>query len=131
MFTKIINPTLDIYNLNTGQFLGTATFILPPQEEKKILNLLNYGIQPSTVIVVNADLYFSPEDFAPPSIYETLYLTGLFKADFEEEYSKKNIPIEIIATFDFQARSVIPKDQYYFVSGQFSNINIESISRLE
>lgn len=131
MFTKIVNPTLEVYNVNSGQYLGTATFELPPQEEKKILNLLNYGIQPSTVLVVNADLYFSPKDFVPPSIYETLNLKGLFKADFEELYSKKNIPFEIIATFDFQARSVIPKDQYYFVSGQFSNINIESISRLE
>lgn len=131
MYTKINNPTIDILDANTGKFLGTSTFDLPSGEEKKLLNLVNYGVKPSTLLILNANLYDAPEDYVPPSIDKALKREGILNALFTEQGTEKNIPIEIRIKFDSRARGVVPGDPYYLNSVQYSDIEVESVKRLD
>lgn len=131
MFTKISNPTIEFYDKNTGQYLGTALVEFPLTEEKKILDLVNHGIIPSNFLITNSIYYNAHENYIPPTIDDSLQCTGLLKAYFLEKYSEEFIPIEIRASFDVRPRSIITGQSNYLISGQFSNVDIECISRLE
>lgn len=127
MFTKITNQKIEIYNADTGQYLGTSTFDLPPEEEKKLLNLVNYGVNPSSLLILNARLYDAPEDYIPPSITEAKRRKGILTADFIEEGTQNKIPIEIQMNFDSRARGLLPGSPYYLNSVQYSDIVVESV----
>lgn len=131
MFTKISNPTIEFYDKSTGQYLGTANIELPLRDEKKILDLVNYGINPSNIHITNSTFCNAHDDYIPPTIDDSLQWKGLLKADFVDRYSGEFIPIEICASFYVRPRSVITGQCNYLISGEFSNIVIESIRRLE
>ena len=129
MYTQIINPSIDIYNADTGEFLGTSTFDLSPSEGKKLLNYLNRGELFSDLLLLNARLYNAPKDYVPPTIDRGLMRVGVLHALFRDD-SGVDIPIEIRMKFLSQARGIFPGDPYFLSSILYSDIVVESVKRL-
>ena len=76
MYTKISNPSIVIYDGKTGELIGTATFKLTDKSEKALLNLLNYNIQPSSLTLLDVDLYKPSPNYTPPMPYSPYMRKG-------------------------------------------------------
>lgn len=129
MYNQVINPSIDIYNADTGEFLGTSTFDLSSYEEKKLLNYLNRGESFSDLLLLNARLYNAPKDYVPPTIDRGLRRVGVLHALFRDD-TGVDVPIEIRMKFLSQARGVFPGDPYFLSSVLYSDIIVESVNRM-
>lgn len=127
MYTKISNPSIVIYDGKTGELIGTATFKLTGESEKALLNLLNYNVQPTSLTLLEADLYKPSPNYNPPTPYSPYPRTGIIHALFTDAYTGKSIPVEIQLKYNAQARGNLTGDLYHFDSVDFSNIAIESV----
>jgi hypothetical protein len=57
MYTKISKPEIIIYDGETKELIGTAKFDLSSTAESDLLQLVNYNIAPSSLLLLNANLY--------------------------------------------------------------------------
>lgn len=127
MYDMITNLVNEVYDGNTGKFLGYATFQLPASEEKKILQLVNYGKCPDSLTLLNLDIINTAEDYVPPEITKKFSRVGVLRALFRDEDSGVFIPVEIHFTFDVRGRGQQSGNLYHFDSVEYSNIKIDKI----
>lgn len=127
MYSRIGNLSMDLYDPETHELLGATTFMLPSSEEKKLLDLVNYGVRPTNLLVVNANLYNPSPNYSPSNPAMPLKRAGVIKALFTESDTKVNIPLEIRIKFDSRVRGVIPGNPYRYSSVDFGNIEVESV----
>lgn len=57
MYTKISSPEMVIYDGETKELIGKVKFMLPPSTENKLLQLVNYNMKPSSLLLLNVVLY--------------------------------------------------------------------------
>lgn len=127
MYTKINNPSIVIYNGETNEFIGTATFTLTSKSEEALLQLLNYGIKPSSITVLNLNLYQPSATYIPPTPYNAYRREGTIYASVTDAYTGTAMPVEISIKYDARARGNSLGTLYHFDSAEFSNIEIESV----
>jgi len=127
MYTKISNPSIVIYDGKTGELIGTATFKLTGESEKALLNLLNYNVRPTSLTLLDADLYKPSPNYIPPTPYSPYSRRGIIHALFTDAYTGNSVPVEIQLKYDARARGNIAGDLYHFDSVEFGNIDIESV----
>lgn len=128
MFDKITNPVNEVYDGKTNEFLGYSRFDLSKSEEEKLLQLVNYGIIPKALTLLNVTFSQTPEDYVPPDLIHALSRRGILRALFRDAESGKNIPVEIYFTFDVRGRGNLAGDAYYFDSLEYSNLKIDQIN---
>lgn len=129
MYTKIINPTIDIYDADTGQFEVTLAVELPHSQEEKILNLLNRGELFSELFIINADVTNAREGYEPPTIDRPKRRVGILHLLARDD-TGIDVPIEIRMMLTAQARGIDPNDPSHLSSIQYSDIVVESANRL-
>lgn len=127
MFTQIRQPNIVIYNGENNKLIGTASFRLTPESEQALLDLVNYGIDPSSLTLLDIDLYQPDEDYVPPTPYDAYKREGTIYALFTDSTIGMDIPIEIKMKYKARARGNLLGNLYHFESVEFSNIKIEDI----
>lgn len=122
MYTQIINTSVDAYDFNTGEFIGEARFTPTRKAEMDLLNWLNYGIPPKSMVMVNSD--FRPsESYIPIIPNKTYHQRGIFRALVKEKDTGVWRPIELRITYDWRSRS--PEPGYFISSVEFNNFKID------
>lgn len=129
MYTRIIIPTIDIYDANTGQFEVTLAVELPHSQEQKLLNLLNRGELFSDLFILNADVANARPGYVPPTIDHPERRVGVLRLLARDD-TGLDVPLEIHLMLTAQARGIYPDDPYRLSSIQYSDIEVESINRL-
>lgn len=128
MYDKVTNLVNEIYDGKTGQFLGYSTFGMPQPEEEKILKWINYGSIPESLILLDAEIKPTTENYIP-KLTEKISRKGILHASLRDENSGVFIPVEIQFTFDVRGRSQKNKNLYQFNSVEYSNIKVERVSQ--
>ena len=127
MFDKVSHLVNEIYDGSTNKFLGYSRFDLSQSEEEKLLDLVNYGKVPESLILLNVRFSQTPADYVPPSLTQKSKRRGILRGLFRDADSGKYIPVEIYFTFDVRGRGNLSGDIYYFDSLEYSNIQIDHI----
>ena len=127
MFTKIEDPRIAIYDGKTNKFIGVASFNLTPESENALLKLVNYGVKPSSMILLDIDLYQPDKDYVPPTPYDAYEREGTIYALFTDYGTGEEIPVEIQMKYKARARGNLLGNLYHFDSVEFSDIDIESV----
>ncbi len=130
MYSKIESPSIVIYDGKTNENIGIATFKLSNQSERALLDLVNYGAQPSYLTLLDLDLYQPASDYIPPKPYESYAREGTINASFIDSYSGRPIPAEIRMKYNALARGNLLGNLYHFDSAEFNSIEIKSVTIL-
>lgn len=129
MYSKITNPTVDIYDPDTDQFVVAAALGLPRSQEQKLLNYLNYGVNFSNLFFLNAEITSAQEGYVPPTIEHPRRRVGVlhFLARDDTGIYK---PIDIRMLLTAQARYIDPNDPNRLGSVEYTDIVLKTVSRL-
>lgn len=104
MFTEIKHPSAYVYDPQTNQYLGQASFQLSTDAEQKLLNFINDGVPLDTLTVLN--LSFEPTSaYTPPEGLESDKRNGTFRGLFKMAGGETCIPIELRGSFVTRLRS--------------------------
>ena len=128
MYDMVTNLDNKIYDGSTGEFLGDVSFELSQEEEKKLLRLVNYGRVPNSLILLNAEIEGTPEDYKPPELIKAYTRKGILRAHFRDDTSGEQVPIEIHLKFDVRGRGRRSGDLYHFDSAEYRNIAVDQIN---
>lgn len=128
MFTRLINPTVDAYNIETGEFIGEARFTPTEESEKGLLDWINYGIPPQSLVMLESN-FVPSENYVPIVPNRTYHQKGIFRALLKEGDTGKWVPIEAWITYDWRTRST--EGKYYFSSVEFDSIKVDRMVRIE
>ncbi len=121
VFTQLINPSVDAYNTETGVFLGEARFTPTLEAEEALLNWINYGVKPKSLLMLESN--FQPsEQYTPITPNQTYRQNGIFRALVKDGSSGRWFPIEARIAYDWRTRSVEPG--LHFNSVEFDNIEL-------
>lgn len=121
VFTQLINPSVDVYNIETGVFWGEARFTPTQEAEQALLDWINYGIKPKSLLMLESN--FEPsEQYSPIIPNQTYRQNGIFRALVKDGSSGRWFPIEARITYDWRTRSVEPG--LHFNSVEFDNIQL-------
>ncbi|WP_312942343.1 hypothetical protein [Oscillibacter sp.] len=121
MFTQLINPSVDAYNTETGVFLGEARFTPTREAEEALLNWINYGVKPKSLLMLESN--FQPsEQYTPITPNQTYRQNGIFRALVKDGSSGRWFPIEARIAYDWRTRSVEPG--LHFNSVEFDNLEL-------
>ena len=124
MFTQIINPSVDAYDFDTGKFIGEARFVPTEEAEKSLLDWINYGIPPKSLVMLESN--FEPsENYVPIISNKTYHQRGIFRALIKERDSGQWIPIESHITYDWRSRSREPGN--FISSVEFYNVKVDGM----
>ena len=119
--TRLINPSVDAYNTETGVFLGEARFTPTQEAEQSLLDWINYGIKPKSLLMLESN--FEPsEQYSPIIPNQTYRQNGIFRALVKDGSSGRWFPVEARITYDWRTRSVEPG--LHFNSVEFDNIQL-------
>lgn len=122
MFTQLINPSVDAYDFETGKFIGEARFTPTEAAERALLDWINYGVAPRSLVMLNSD--FQPsENYVPIVPNETYHQKGIFRALLKEGDSGEWVPIEAHITYDWRSRS--PEPGNFISSVEFDNLTVD------
>lgn len=123
VYTQIINPSVAAYDAETGLFLGDARFRLTSSAEQALLDWLNYGIVPKSLVMMQS--YFEPSEHHTPITPNTIYhQKGIARAMARDENIGVWVPVEGRVTYDWRSRSSEPPGNF-ISSIEFSNIGID------
>lgn len=119
MYSRIINPTVDAFDFDTGEFLGEARFELTPEAEKTLLDWVNYRVPIQSFNVINSD--FEPSDAYVPIIpNRTYHQQGIFRGLLVQSDTGRSVPVEMRGSYDWKARSV--EAGTFIRSAEYSNV---------
>jgi len=127
MYTKIENPSIVIYDGKSNELIGVATFKLNNESERALLDLVNYGVRPTYLTVLDLDLYQPASSYIPPKPFDSYAREGTINASFIDSYSGNPVPVEIRMKYNALARGNLLGNLFHFDSAEFNNIEIESV----
>lgn len=130
MYTKMNNPQIIIYDGDTKKLIGTAKFDLSPSAENDLLKLVNYNTPPSSLLLLNLNLYEPAENYLRPAPYFKYMREGKIKASFTDLYTKNQILLEIFIKYNVRAHSANPNNLQFYDSVLFDGIEVISIGRV-
>lgn len=131
MYDIVTHLVNEVYDGKTDEFLGYSTFELPTTEERKLLQLVNYGKIPESLILLNVNFSQTPPDYVPPKLTEKAKRRGVLRALFRDKASGVFVPVDIHFTFDVRGRGNLSGDVYHFDSLEYSNIKVDQINQTQ
>jgi len=129
MYLKIFNPTIDIYDPDTEQFVVALALELPRSEEQKLLNYLNYGENFSNLFFLNAEITSAQEGYAPPTIENPSRRVGVLHLLARED-TGVYVPVDIRMLLTAQVRYINPNDPGHLGSVEYSDVVLKTVNRL-
>lgn len=127
MFDKLANTSFTIHDGETGNYIGKSHFVLPPDAEMAILNLINYGKVPEVIMLTNVTLSNPVAGYTQPSVSDVKKRDSILTAIARDKDSRMWIPIKIRLKFDMMARGNLSKNGYFYDSMELSNLELIDI----
>lgn len=129
MYTKIIDPSVVVFDGKTGELIGTATFKLSDESEKALLNLLNHNEQPSSLTLLDVVLNKPSPNYSPPTPSKPYARKGTINANalFTNANSKSLVPVEIQLKYNLLVKGKTTGNVFHFESVEFEDIDIQSV----
>lgn len=124
MYDRIYGTSLDVFDIQTSEYLGKAYFGLSNEAERKVLNLINLNEVPDNLLLTSVHFLPSSEHYIPPDPFALIRRHSIFNATAREGLSKIQVSIEIELKYDRTARCNLTKDPNYLESAQLNHIKI-------
>lgn len=127
MFDRVTAPHIELYDGQTNEYLGRATFALTPEVERALLKMVNNLGEPDSTVL--RDVYFFPasSSYVPPGMYDKERRNGIIRAEFRDADSNLWMPVDLYIRFDSQTRGNYLGDRYHFRSVGYSDIVVQDI----
>ena len=129
MFDKVINTISEIFDAETGSYIGRAYFTLTDEAEKNFLNYLNYASVPPLLTLYNFDILNAPKNYAPDPYKKGKRIATLF-ASARDRDSNVYFQLAMRLKFDVLTRGNMSKNEYHADSVEMSNIEPISMNFL-
>lgn len=127
MYSKITDSYLDVFDGETGDYMGHSRFTLTQSSERKLLDILNYNIVPDTLVLLDVALSETSKNYIPPALFQKYNRFSTLYIDAVDAYSKRLVPIEITMNYDVIARGHLSGNPYSFESVELGKIKILNI----
>ena len=128
MYSKITDSFLDVFDGETGLYMGHSHFTLTEGSEKKLLDFLNYNKVPNTLVLLNVSLSDTSSDYIPPELFQKHNRNSVLFIDVVEAHSQRLVPIEIEMSYDVLVRGNLSDTPYFFESVELENIKILDVN---
>ncbi len=128
MYSKITDSFFDIFDGETGLYMGHSHFTLTDGSEKKLLDFLNYNKVPNSLVLLNVSLSDTSSNYIPPELFQKHSRTSVMLIDVVDTYSQRLIPIEIEMSYDVLVRGNLSDTPYFFESVELGNIKILDVN---
>lgn len=122
MFDRILNPSSEVFDGITGDYIGRAHFSLTSEAEKNMLDYLNYGIVPKSLILFDVDIGETSKNYAVPELFQKNRRVAAFHAAARDEDSGMYLPFVIHVTYDTIVRGNLCKSTCHVDSAEVSSI---------
>lgn len=126
MYTKILNPSLAVYDIETNELIGTAKFNLAPNSENDLLQLVNSNRQLSSLLLLNLVLIPVKKSYISEVVDKSIPRRGILSAIYTNPIDKLTDRIDIQMKFKVRAYSFATGIPLHFESVSLSNIDVES-----
>lgn len=127
MYSKITDSHIDVFDGESGNYMGHSYFTLTQSSERKLLDLLNYNKVPDTLVLLNVAMSKASANYIPPELFQKHSRISTLYIDAVDAYSKRLVPIEIAMSYDVIARGHLSGSPYSFESVELENIKILNI----
>ncbi len=128
MYSKITDSFLDVFDGETGLYMGHSHFTLTQGSEKKLLDFLNYNKVPDTLVLLNVSLSDTSADYIPPELFQKHSRISVLNIDVVDAYSQRLVPIEIEMSYDVLVRGNLSQTPYYFESVELRSIKFLDVN---
>ncbi|MBP1736905.1 MAG: hypothetical protein H6Q60_786 [Oscillospiraceae bacterium] len=126
MYTKISEPILYVYDINTNEPLGEVTFHLSTEAERDLLKLVNENKEPESFLAT--DVIFTPtKGFMSDIDAKPVRRRGVLRTLYYDDVSGTYDQILVQMIYDARAYGYVMGRPYIFESVNHSNIKVESI----
>jgi hypothetical protein len=127
MYTQITDSYFDVYDGETGAYMGNSKFTLPQNSEDKLLDLLNYNKVPDSLVLLNVNLSETTQNYIPPELFRKNKRQATLYLDVIDTNSDQIYPFQIHMRYDVVARGRLSGSRYFFDSLGLDNIQIEEV----
>ena len=127
VFDRIAAPHLDLYDGQTDEYYGRATFAVPPDAESRLLQIINHAEAPGSILIQNVTFLPSSGNYVPPEHFERRARKGILRADFRDADSKLWMLADLSVAFDTWLRGKQKGDEYYFDNVALTNIAVQDV----
>lgn len=124
MYDKVVDADIILHNGKTGDYIGKTHFLMSPNTEKQLLDMLNYNQIPDTITLQDVRLYEPVANYKQPEPYKKFLRESTLNVIARDAYSGERIPVELRLKYYVMARAHFTNDIYYFDSIELSNIKI-------
>lgn len=128
MYSKITDSFLDVFDEETGLYMGHSHFTLAQGSENKLLDFLNYNKVPDTLVLLNVSLSDTSANYIPPELFQKHSRISSLYLDVVDAHSQELVPIEIKLSYDVLARGNLFGTPYYFESVELGNIKFLDVN---
>ena len=130
MFDKVAMPLIDIYNNKTNKYYGRIAFVITPDTETALLEMINNTRAPQYLVLHQVTVFPSSNRYIPPDYYRKESRNGIIHAEFRDANSKLWTPANIFVSFDVETKGIQAGDVYHSENAEYSNIVINNIKIL-
>jgi len=127
MYASIVNTSLNVFDHDTGNYIGKARFVLPAESEHALLELINYGRVPGTLILMDVTLYNPSRSYTPPKAFQSCRRDSILYAILYDVDSERQVPVEIRLQYDLRTKTLLSGDFCYYESAELSGIKAAEI----
>ena len=123
MYDKILNPSSDVFDAESGAYIGKANFKFMQKSEGRLLDYLNYEIIPqSPVFLLGLNIYEpSPGYVAPVPLIKNKRVAAIYAVARDQD-SGQYIPFVLRLRFETVVRGSLTSSGYMADSVEISNI---------
>lgn len=122
MFDKIINPSSDVFDPDTGHYIGKAHFSFSGEAEKALLDYLNHGLVPKSLTLQDVDIEAVSGGYTVPVAYEKNRRAAALYAVARDQASGLNLPFILRLKYVTLPRGNLSGNMYHADSVEFSDI---------
>jgi len=127
MYDRITNTSLNIFDRDTGNYIGYARFVLPAESENALLNLVNFGKVPTLLILTNVSLFEPSKSYAVPGASQIVHRNSILNAALRDTDSGEQIPVEIRLKYDVRVKTNPLGSVCYFDAAELSNLVVAGV----
>lgn len=127
MYVSITNTSLHVFDRDTGSYIGRAQFVLPAESERALLDLVNYGRVPETLVLLDVALYHPSRSYVPPKPFQTYRRDSILSAILYDVDSGRQTPVEIRLRYDLRTKALVSGDFCYYEAAELSNFSVPGI----
>jgi len=122
MVDRILNVNSDIFDSQTGSYLGKAEFKLPPNAEQALLNYINYNVIPQSLMLLDVEIYEPSDSYAALPPFTPRQRTSVMYGVAQDHDSKAKMPFEMHIKYETLTRGNLSSSVYHADSVQLSKL---------